>query len=295
MIAFGGMVVDNVENELDAGVVQSRNGRSKCIEGTIDSVAGIGSEEGHRVVAPVVAQAALDQMPIIDKRVDRQQFNCGDPETLEMIDHCGGGQAAIRSAPCRRHVLAQLREAFDVRFINNRVAPGNGGPAFFAPGEGFVHNHTLRHTARIVAPVEREIGACAAGAVAEMRIAPDESSRELLCIRINKQFVRVEAQSTLGVIGAMHPIAIELPRGHIAQVAVPDILCAFRQRYALDLAPTMAIEEAQFDFFGVRRKQREICSAPVPSCSQRMRRAGRNPHATAPEREKLQRGAEQQG
>src|SRR5207247_11439385 len=72
MIDFGGMVVDNVENELDAGVVQSRNGRSKCIEGTIDSVAGIGSEEGHRVVAPVVAQAALDQMPIIDKRVDRQ-------------------------------------------------------------------------------------------------------------------------------------------------------------------------------------------------------------------------------
>src|SRR6266404_1292889 len=99
----------------------------------------------------------------------------------------------------------------------------------------------------------------------------------------------------LGLIGAMNAIAVELPRGYIAQVTVPDILGAFRQRDPLDLAPTMAIEEAEFDLFGVRRKQREVCSASVPNRSQRMRRAGRNRHATAPEREKLQRGAEQQG
>src|SRR5262249_6904614 len=164
------------------------------------------------------------------------------------------------------HVISKLGEALDVRLVNDRVLPGNGRPAFCAPGEGLVDDHTLGHTARIVAPVKRKIAACATGAVAEMRIAPYEPPGELLRIRIDEELVRVEAQSTLGLIGAMHPIAIELPRHHIAEIAMPDILGAFRQRDALHLPPAMAIKEAQLDFFGIRRKKCEICSAPVPSC-----------------------------
>src|SRR5262249_17892490 len=152
----------------------------------------------------------------------------GDAEALEMIDHRGGGQAAIRPAPRRRHVLSKLGEALDVRLVNDRVLPGNGRPAFCAPGEGLVDDHTLGHTARIVAPVKRKIAACATSAVAEMRIAPYEPPGELLRIRIDEELVRVEAQSALGLIGAMHPIAIELPRHHIAEIAMPDILGAFR-------------------------------------------------------------------
>jgi hypothetical protein len=85
-----------------------------------------------------------------------------------------------------------------------------------------------------------------------MRIAPNEPSGQLPRIRIDEELVRVEAQSTLGLIGAMHPIAIELPRRHIAEIAMPDILGAFRERDALDLPPAMALEEAELDFFGVR-------------------------------------------
>ena len=73
------------------------------------------------------------------------------------------------------------------------------------------------------------------------------------------------------------------------------ILSRLISRTGLDLAAAMAVEQAKLDLFGVCRKQREIASAPVPCGSQRMRRTGRNPHTTAPEREKLSQGAEQQG
>ncbi len=78
VIAFGGMVVDDIEDDFDAGIMQSRHGRSKCIERSIRGVTGLGCEKAQRIVAPIVAKAALDQMPIVDEGVDRQQFKCGD-------------------------------------------------------------------------------------------------------------------------------------------------------------------------------------------------------------------------
>src|SRR5262249_5103765 len=106
VIAFGGMVVDDVEDDLDAGVMQSRHGRSKRVERRLDGITRLGGKEAYGIVAPIVAQAALDQVPVVDKGVDRQQFDGGDAKPLEMIDDGGSSQTAIRAAPCRRHILA---------------------------------------------------------------------------------------------------------------------------------------------------------------------------------------------
>ena len=46
-------------------------------EGSIRGVTHLGCEKAQCIVAPIVAKAALDQMAIIDKGVDRQQFKCG--------------------------------------------------------------------------------------------------------------------------------------------------------------------------------------------------------------------------
>jgi hypothetical protein len=62
--------------------------------------------------------------------------------------------------------------------------------------------------------------------------------------------VWIEAQSTFGLIRAMRPIPVELSRGDIVEVTVPDILATLRQGDTLDLAPTMTIEQTQFDFLG---------------------------------------------
>src|SRR4029077_20688624 len=117
---------------------------------------------------------------------------------------------------------------------------------------------------------------------------------DLLRIGIDQELVRIEAQSALRVIRAVNAVAVELAGSNIAEVAVPDILGTFRKCDALDLPTAITVKQAKFDLFRVRRKQREIRSASVPGTPQRRRRTSRNAHATAPEREKLQQGAEQQ-
>ena len=108
MVAFGGVVVDHVEDDLDAGVVQARHGRAERVERVVGRVARLGREEAERVVAPIVAQAALDQMPVVDEGVDRQQLDRGHAEPLEVIDH---RRAPPARETCRAMPAARPRAA----------------------------------------------------------------------------------------------------------------------------------------------------------------------------------------
>ena len=69
----------------------------------------------------------------------------------------------------------------------------------------------------------------AAGAVGEMRVAPDQPAGEPLGIGIEQQLVGVEAVAALGLIGPVDAIAVELPGRDVVEIAVPDVLGAFRQ------------------------------------------------------------------
>ena len=178
VIALGGVVVDDVEHHLDAGIMQPRHGGAERIQRIVLRVARLGREERDRVVAPVVRQLLLDQPPVVDQAVDRQQLDGGDAELLEMIDHRGRGEPAIGAAQVRRHVLALLRQALDVGLVDDGVFPGDVGADFAAaPVEGLVDHDRLRHAARVVAAVEGKVLARAAGAVGEMRIAPHQPAR----------------------------------------------------------------------------------------------------------------------
>ena len=62
-------------------------------------------EVADRVVAPVVAQAALEQRRVLHELVDRQQLDGGDAELLQVLDghrvrHAGVGAAQI-ARECR--------------------------------------------------------------------------------------------------------------------------------------------------------------------------------------------------
>src|SRR6516164_9068185 len=279
VIALRGMVVDDIENDLDAGVVQPRYCGAKGVERIFQGVARVGSEEANAVVAPVVAQPALDQMPIIDEGVDRKELDCGDAESLEVIDYGLRRETAERAAPGGRHILTLLGEALDLGFVHDCVFPTDCRVALFTPGEGFIDDHRLRHSARVVAPVEREVRAGAAGAIAEMRIAPDQTAHDPFGIRIDEQLVMIEAQPPPGVVAAVNAIAIELARRNIVEIAVPDVLGALGQKNALDLASPLPVKQAQLDLLGVRREQRKIGAASVPRGAERMRSSGRKPQS----------------
>src|ERR1700738_360931 len=128
-----------------------------------------------------------------------------------------------------------------------------------------------------------------------MRIAPDQAAGNGFGIGIDEKLVGVEAQAALGIVWAVDPVAIELPRQHIIEIAVPDILGPLRKRYALDLPAAVPIEQAELDLFRIGGKQCEGCSTPVTGSSQGVRQPGGEPHATAPGREKTTPGAGETG
>ena len=87
MVALGGVVVDDVDHHLDAGIVQAADHGLPLGQVARGQIALLGREEADRVVAPVVGQAALDQMPVLDEGVHRQELDRGDAHGLEMVDH----------------------------------------------------------------------------------------------------------------------------------------------------------------------------------------------------------------
>ena len=68
----------------------------------------------------------------------------------------------------------------------------------------------------------------------------------------------------------MHAIAVDRAGPRIGQVAVPDLVGVFGQLDALDLALACGVEQADLDFGGVGREQREIDALAVPGGAERI-------------------------
>jgi hypothetical protein len=127
-------------------------------------------------------------------------------------------QPAESPAHLRGDIATLMREAFDVSFIDDHVFPRRRGTAFAAPGVGGIHDDGLQHEARIVAPVERQIGLFVPCAITEVCVVPDELSCETLAVRVDQKLVRIEAVARFRRVGAIHAIAVELAggRGHFS-------------------------------------------------------------------------------
>jgi hypothetical protein len=169
-----------------------------------------------------------------------------------MADDGRGSKAAECTAPGGRNVLAVLGQPLDVGLIDDRVFPRDRWSAFFPPGEGLVDDDALGHPARVVPSIERQVGPCAAGAIAEMGIAPDEAPGQVPGVGVDEELMGVEAEPAFGLIAAVNAVTIELSRPDIVQVAVPDILSSLRQGDAFDFAAAVAIEEAELDLRCIR-------------------------------------------
>ena len=139
-----------------------------------------------------------------------------------------------------------------------------------APRKRRVYDDALGHPGGVIATVERKIGARRTDAVAEMHVAPDDRAHDHRRVRIEQQLVMVEAVAARRIVRSINAVAVEQTGPRVGQVAVPDRIGVFRERDALDFAPSAGIEKAQIDLFGVLRKQREVYAGAVPSGSQRI-------------------------
>src|SRR5690606_15093914 len=84
LVAFGGVVVDHIEDHFQPGVMQMSDHLLEFADVFRGQVGRVGGKEADAVVAPVVAQVLVQQVLVIDKGMDRQQLDAGDAEGADM-------------------------------------------------------------------------------------------------------------------------------------------------------------------------------------------------------------------
>ena len=122
LAAFAGVVVDDVEDDLEAGGVQAAHRDAHLVDGVVGEIARLGREEADGVVAPVVAQALLQQGAVLHEGMDRQQLDRGHAEPAHMVDEvriAQGGEGAALVGP---QVRAQHAEAAHMHLVDDGVA-----------------------------------------------------------------------------------------------------------------------------------------------------------------------------
>ena len=98
VVALGGVVVDDVEDHLDAGAVQ-RLHHALELAHLLAAASGRGVERvrrevADRRVAPVVREPAVVEEALVGDVVDRQQLDRGHAEALQVLDRRLGREAA---------------------------------------------------------------------------------------------------------------------------------------------------------------------------------------------------------
>ena len=210
LVAFGGVVVDDVENHLESRRVQRFDHRLELAHlaamRTGRRVAGVWCEETERVVAPVVRQAAAHQRRFADEVLHRHEFDRGDAERSQVRDCSRVRKPGEGAAQLGRHIGVLLGEAAHVQLVDDGVGPADRRRAVAGPIEIVVHDDRLRHERSRVAIVAGQVTATLR--ISEHRVVEYQVAVERQCVRIDQQLVRIEARSVRRVEHAVDAIAV---------------------------------------------------------------------------------------
>ena len=154
LVTFRRVVVDDVENHLEAGLVQRLHHRLELADRVADRITRVRRKKADRVVAPVVPQPALDQCSLIDERVHRHQFDRRNAEPPQMLDGRWRRHRRIGAAQRRGDVGMTTREAAHVHLVDDGLVPGNGRRPIVVPCERRFDDAAFRHSACAVAAIE---------------------------------------------------------------------------------------------------------------------------------------------
>ena len=161
VVALRGVVVDDVEDHLDARAVQRLDHALELAQllagGAGGGVVRVRREVADRAVAPVVRQAALVQEALVGDVVDRQQLDRGDPEPLQVAERLLGGQAGVGAPQVLAHGRVEHRVALDVRLVDHRLVPRRARRRVAFPVEALVDDDRLRDRLGVVLVVGLEV------------------------------------------------------------------------------------------------------------------------------------------
>ena len=272
VVALGRVVVDHVEDDLDAGAVERLHHPLELLDllplHARRGVAGVRGEEADRGVAPVVRQTAVVEEALVDDVVHREQLDRGHAELLEVRDRLVRGQARVGAAQVLAHAGVQLREAAHVQLVDDRLVPRRLELPVALPVEARVDDDAARHRRGVVGEVGH--GVVLAGDV-RMRVAgvPAHAAVDHLGVGVEQQLRGVEAMAVLGRVRAVDAEAVALPGADAGEVAVPVEGRALRQLEAA--LGAVGVEQAQLDALRVLGEHGEVRTRAVPRRTQRER------------------------
>ena len=230
LVALGGVVVDDVEDDLDPGLVKRLDHLLELADllaaDSLARVARVRREEADRVVAPVVGEAALDKVAVPHELVDGHELDRSDAEPTEVLDGGGGGQPGVRSPQPLRNGRVARGEALDVSLVDHGQVPRRAERPIVAPGEGGVHDDALGNEGSAVALVSREVRVRVADPVPEDRVAPLDRPGNGLGIGIEQHLPRVEAMARGGFVRAVDAVSVVQTGPPLGEVRVPDLIGA---------------------------------------------------------------------
>jgi hypothetical protein len=264
VVALGSVVVDDVEDHFDAGAVEVADHRLELphlfAPGSRRRVGGVRSEVAQRVVAPVVAEALPHQVVLGHEVVDGQELDGGYPEALEVLDHRRAGQTGVGAPELGGNLWMAGGQALDVGLVDDRVVPRRAGALVVPPREQGVGHHRLGNVRGRIPPVER--GVVATDFVAEHRIVPVEVAVDGVGVGVDKKLVGVEPEAVVGLVTAVHPVAVPLAGADAGQVAVPHEGGDLGQGVARLVAAV--VEQTQLHPMGRLGEEGEIGTFSIP-------------------------------
>ncbi len=159
------------------------------------------------VVPPIIAQASLQEVGILDELVDRHQLDSRHPEVHQIAHYGGMGQPRVGAPQLVRHLRVALREAFHVGLVDHGLVQGGARRPVTLPVEVAGGDDAPGHVRSGVCVVPLLGGI---ETVAEDPLVPHHLALNGGCVRVEQQFGRVAAKPFVGGPGAIDPQPVAL-------------------------------------------------------------------------------------
>ncbi len=177
----------------------------------VGGVLVVRSEEGDRVVAPVVGEALLEEVGVVHELVHREQLHRRHPQIREVLDGGGVGQAAVGAAQALGDAGVTGREPLDVDLIDDRLVQWAVGASVRRPVEERVVDDGLGTVRCAVVVVALVLGADLVGEGGGVGV---EQALDGLGVRVEEELGGVGPAPGSGLPWAMDAEAVALARCH---------------------------------------------------------------------------------